>query len=77
MNAQTIKPPQNWFEERLKNGNCLILLDGLDEMAAAGLPLRQVQIGRFASDWYLAHEGMNDDKVDEGIGVQARQKPRI
>ena len=33
--GQTIKAPRNWFAEKLKDGKCLILLDGLDEIADA------------------------------------------
>lgn len=29
------KPPANWFERQLKDGKCLVLLDGLDEVALA------------------------------------------
>lgn len=29
----TLKPPQGWFERRLAKGKCLVLLDGLDEVA--------------------------------------------
>ena len=28
-----LNPPPNWLEKRLKNGNCLVMLDGLDEVA--------------------------------------------
>lgn len=28
-----LKPPQNWFADKLKHNQCLILLDGLDEIA--------------------------------------------
>jgi len=30
---QKLKPPEDWFETRLRQGRCLILLDGLDEVA--------------------------------------------
>lgn len=30
---QNLKPPSNYFEEQLMKGNCLIMLDGLDEVA--------------------------------------------
>ncbi len=30
---QTLNPPANWFEENLRNGKCLVMLDGLDEVA--------------------------------------------
>jgi hypothetical protein len=30
------QPPSEWVDRRLKNGNCLILLDGLDEVADSG-----------------------------------------
>ena len=30
-----LKPPPHWFEERLKRGKCLVMLDGLDEVANA------------------------------------------
>jgi energy-coupling factor transporter ATP-binding protein EcfA2 len=29
----TLKPPDNWFEKQLKRGKCMVLLDGLDEVA--------------------------------------------
>jgi hypothetical protein len=32
LKEQTVKPPQNWFEDKLKDGKCLLLLDGLDEV---------------------------------------------
>ncbi len=28
-----LNPPPNWFQEQLKLGNCLVMLDGLDEVA--------------------------------------------
>jgi hypothetical protein len=28
-----LKPPANWFEKQLKHGKCIVLLDGLDEVA--------------------------------------------
>ncbi len=31
-----LKPPQKWFDERLEDGKCLVLFDGLDEVAQAG-----------------------------------------
>ncbi len=34
--------PQGWFEEQLKKGHCLILLDGLDEVA--DLKIRQAMV---------------------------------
>lgn len=37
-NQESIKklnPPQKWFENKLKNGKCLVMLDGLDEVADA------------------------------------------
>lgn len=30
---KTVKPHENWFEEQLKQGKCVVLLDGLDEIA--------------------------------------------
>ncbi|MGH9935996.1 MAG: NACHT domain-containing protein, partial [Blastocatellia bacterium] len=30
---QALKPPSDWFERRLRRGKCLVLLDGLDEVA--------------------------------------------
>lgn len=30
--TRKLKPPTGWFEEKLKNGECLIMLDGLDEV---------------------------------------------
>lgn len=30
---EPLKSPPHWFQERLKNGKCLVLLDGLDEVA--------------------------------------------
>lgn len=29
----TLKPPQNWFKDQLEHGRCLVMLDGLDEVA--------------------------------------------
>ena len=34
---QTVKPPVNWFDDKLKKGRCLILLDGLDEVGDAAV----------------------------------------
>lgn len=31
-----LKPPVGWFEKQLKAGKCLVLLDGLDEVAEVG-----------------------------------------
>ena len=31
--AVNLNPPPNWFEKRLKDGKCLVMLDGLDEVA--------------------------------------------
>ena len=28
-----LKPPHGWFENKLKHGKCLVMLDGLDEVA--------------------------------------------
>lgn len=28
-----VKPPENWFETHLKDGSCLMMFDGLDEVA--------------------------------------------
>ena len=33
--GKNLKPPPNWFESQLKVGHCLIMLDGLDEVADA------------------------------------------
>ncbi|MBV9928815.1 MAG: NACHT domain-containing protein [Acidobacteria bacterium] len=30
-----LKPPPNWFERQLRQGKCMVLLDGLDEVAQA------------------------------------------
>lgn len=30
---QALKPPTDWFERQLRRGKCLVLLDGLDEVA--------------------------------------------
>jgi hypothetical protein len=32
----TLKPPTNWFAKQLKRGKCIVLLDGLDEIADEG-----------------------------------------
>ncbi|MCG8367901.1 MAG: NACHT domain-containing protein, partial [Pseudanabaenales cyanobacterium] len=32
---QTLNPPPNWFAHRLRQGKCLVILDGLDEVADA------------------------------------------
>ncbi|NES84353.1 MAG: NACHT domain-containing protein [Moorea sp. SIO2B7] len=29
---EQLNPPPNWFEEQLRNGKCLVMLDGLDEV---------------------------------------------
>ena len=39
---QTVKPPQNWFEQKLNKGKCLILLDGLDEVGDAATRMKVV-----------------------------------
>ena len=39
---QRAKPPQNWFEQKLNTGKCLILLDGLDEVGDAGTRMKVV-----------------------------------
>ncbi|MEA5595700.1 SUMF1/EgtB/PvdO family nonheme iron enzyme [Rivularia sp. UHCC 0363] len=31
--TESLNPPPNWLEKRLKNGKCLVMLDGLDEVA--------------------------------------------
>ncbi|NER26791.1 MAG: NACHT domain-containing protein [Symploca sp. SIO1C4] len=31
--VEKLNPPPNWFENRLKDGSCLVMLDGLDEIA--------------------------------------------
>jgi predicted NACHT family NTPase len=31
--SKGLNPPQDWFEEKLKAGECLVMLDGLDEVA--------------------------------------------
>ena len=36
-------PPVGWFEGRLKRGQCLVMLDGLDEVADPALRLKVVQ----------------------------------
>jgi len=36
-------PPPGWFESRLKRGRCLVMLDGLDEVADPALRLKVVQ----------------------------------
>ena len=33
---QILNPPPNWFADRLRKGKCLVILDGLDEVADAG-----------------------------------------
>lgn len=38
----SLNPPRGWFHRQLKNGKCLILLDGLDEVA--GLTQRQAVV---------------------------------
>lgn len=42
--SATLKPPDGWFEKQLKAGKCLVLLDGLDEVA-------QVSQRRAVSAW--------------------------
>lgn len=37
--------PQGWFERQLRNGRCLILLDGFDEVASTAAALRPVTCG--------------------------------
>ena len=29
----SLKPPQNWFQNQMEHGRCLVMLDGLDEVA--------------------------------------------
>jgi hypothetical protein len=36
-------PPQEWFEDRLKRGQCLVMFDGLDEVADPALRHKIVQ----------------------------------
>ncbi len=31
--SEKLNPPPDWFEEKLKKGECLVMLDGLDEVA--------------------------------------------
>ncbi|MSV28409.1 MAG: NACHT domain-containing protein [Bryobacterales bacterium] len=38
--SQTLKPPPNWFERKLNEGKCLVLLDGLDEAGDAATRLK-------------------------------------
>jgi len=33
----TLKPPPDWFEKQLEHGKCMVLLDGLDEVADSEL----------------------------------------
>ncbi len=33
--SATLKPPHGWFEKELEGGRCMVLLDGLDEVADA------------------------------------------
>ena len=33
--CRTLNPPPNWFEKQLEGGRCLVMLDGLDEVASS------------------------------------------
>ena len=43
-----LDPPYKWFDNRLKNGKCLVMLDGLDEVADA---TQRQQVG----NWICQH----------------------
>ncbi|NJL41451.1 MAG: NACHT domain-containing protein [Leptolyngbyaceae cyanobacterium SM1_4_3] len=47
---QKLKPPEDWFEIRLQQGKCLILLDGLDEVADM---TRRQQVSRWIDEQML------------------------
>ena len=49
---QTLNPPPNWFADRLRQGTCLVILDGLDEVADAGF--RQ-KVSRWVDKQMKAH----------------------
>ncbi len=52
--SQTLKPPPNWFERRLNEGNCLVLLDGLDE---AGDAAARLQVSAWVEKSIQDHSG--------------------
>jgi NACHT domain len=43
----TLHPPVNWFAKQLKRGRCIVLLDGLDEIADEG---QRKVVSRWADD---------------------------
>jgi energy-coupling factor transporter ATP-binding protein EcfA2 len=52
---QRIQPPADWFRKRLRKGQCLVLLDGLDEVAEVRPEIRRalldkIEIGLEADD---------------------------
>lgn len=52
------KPPDGWFQARLKEGNCLVMLDGLDEVADFDIRLKVVnwvekQIQVPSQNWFI------------------------
>jgi hypothetical protein len=50
----SINPPTGWFQTQLKSRRCLILLDGLDEIASEG---EQVIISRWINQQILIYAG--------------------
>ncbi len=45
--CKQLNPPPNWFEERLRNGKCLVMLDGLDEVTKKA---ERSQVSRWVSE---------------------------
>jgi predicted NACHT family NTPase len=59
-----LPPPAEWFERRLKNGKCLVMFDGLDEVADAELRRKvaqwvERQVDLFGSNRFLVSSRPN------------------
>jgi energy-coupling factor transporter ATP-binding protein EcfA2 len=50
--VQKLNPPIDWFESRLRQGKCLVLLDGLDEVADRD---RRHQVSRWIDEQMLSY----------------------
>jgi NACHT domain len=72
--------PGGWFELRLTSGRCLVLLDGLDEVARAEDRRRvadwvDTQITRYAKNSFVITsrpEGYNSARIDRAAVLQVR-----
>nr|MBX2865699.1 NACHT domain-containing protein [Leptolyngbyaceae cyanobacterium MAG.088] len=51
---QTLKPSTGWFQRKLKRGQCLVMLDGLDEIANEQ---NQIKIGRWIDQQIRSYSG--------------------